>query len=227
VTTPRVVAMGGGGFSMDDPLLDDEVLRLCGNELPAVCFVPTASGDAEGYADLFTGAFPAERARASVLRLFAREIADLRGHLLEQDVIYVGGGNTANMLAVWRLHGVDAILREAAEQGALLCGLSAGAICWFEDGVTDSFGGFKRLGDGLGLVANSFCPHWDGEPEREAAFHTALAEGMPPGYAVDDRCALHFEGGVLVEAFASSPTASARWIDGEGETPLTVRFLGD
>ena len=127
MATPRIVALGGGGFSADDAVLDDEILRLSGADDPAVCFVPTASGDAESYVERFLAAFPLERARASVLRLFWREIDDLRSHLLAQDVIYVGGGNTANMLAVWRLHGVDEVMREAWSAGVILCGLSAGA----------------------------------------------------------------------------------------------------
>ena len=225
MATPRIVALGGGGFSADDAVLDDEILRLSGADDPAVCFVPTASGDAESYVERFLAAFPLERARASVLRLFWREIDDLRSHLLAQDVIYVGGGNTANMLAVWRVHGVDAILRDAWAQGILLCGSSAGAICWFEDGLTDSFGGYRRLGDGLGLLDGGFCPHWDGEPGRQQRYHDELAAGMLDGYAVDDRCALHFQGRELVEAFSSAPGAGARWIGRDGERSLAVRSL--
>jgi peptidase E len=223
--TARIVALGGGGFSAEDPVLDDEILRLSGAADPAVCFVPTASGDAEAYVERFLAAYPRERARASVLRLFWREIDDLRGHLLSQDVIYVGGGNTANMLAVWRVHGVDRIMREAWERGILLCGSSAGAICWFQDGLTDSYGGYRRLGDGLGFLEGGFCPHWDGEPGRQQRYREELAAGMLDGYAVDDRCALRFEGTELVEAIGSAPGVSARWIGRGGERPVAVRSL--
>src|SRR5919201_2079274 len=137
----HIVAMGGGGFSMDDAVLDDYVLGLAAAERPAVCFLPTASGDADSYVVRFYAAFPPERARASHLPLFARDDRDPRAYLLAQDVVYVGGGNTVNMLAVWRAHGVDAALREAWEAGVVLTGLSAGSLCWFEGGVTDSYGG--------------------------------------------------------------------------------------
>ena len=222
----RIVALGGGGFSEGAGGLDDEILRLAGRADPRVCFLPTASGDAEGYVERFHAAFPPARARASTLRLFSRELADPAGHLRRQHVIYVGGGNTANMLAVWRVHGVDRAVIAAWRAGALLCGVSAGAICWFEDGVTDSFGpGYARLGDGLGLLPGSFCPHWDGEPERQQVFRALLAEGMPAGYAVDDGCALVFEGSRLTEAIAERPGAGAIAIGMDGETPLAVRSI--
>jgi dipeptidase E len=142
VREPTIVAMGGGGFSADpdDTRLDDYVLSLVGRERPRVCFLPTASGDSDAYIARFHAAFPPERAQATHLPLFNRRGDDPRGHLLAQDVVYVGGGNTANMLAVWRLHRIDAALREAWQAGVVLCGLSAGALCWFEGGVTDSFG---------------------------------------------------------------------------------------
>ncbi len=132
--------MGGGGFSMEpeNPLLDDFVLGLTGKPRPKVCFVPTASGDAEGYRQRFQAAFPAERAEAASLLLFWEREPDLRSFVLSQDVIYVGGGNTVSLLAVWRAHGLDVVLREAWEAGVILCGVSAEALCWFEGGTTDS-----------------------------------------------------------------------------------------
>jgi peptidase E len=156
--------MGGGGFSMEpeNPALDEYVLSFARRAQPRVCFVPTASGDAVTYVASFYRAFARLDARASDLPLFERAGYDLRQFVLDQDVIYVGGGNTANLLAVWRLHGLDAILREALDGGAVLCGVSAGMNCWFEASTTDSFGPvIAPLRDGLGFVPGSACPHYD------------------------------------------------------------------
>ena len=138
-TAPRqIVAFGGGGFSMEsgNPLLDDYVLGLSGAERPRVCFLPSASGDADHYIVRFYRAFSAHRCEASHVSLFRREQGpeDLRGHLLSQDLIYVGGGSVVSLLGVWRAHGIDEILREAWEAGVILCGLSAGSLCWFARG---------------------------------------------------------------------------------------------
>jgi peptidase E len=219
-----IVAMGGGGFLMEGRALDDFVIELAGGDRPRICYVPTAGGDAESSIDLFAAAFPQERARASVLRLFQRDVGDLAAFLLAQDVIYVGGGNTASMLAVWRAHGVDAVLREAWSRGIVLCGMSAGANCWFEGCSTDSFGpGLAPLRDGLGLLAGSFCPHYDGEPERQPAYRRWVASGaLQPGYAADDGVGLVFEGTELVRAVAERPGGRAVRVDERGEHPLAV-----
>jgi len=232
-----IVAMGGGGFSMepDNPLLDDHVLELAragrGRSRPRVCFVPTASGDADGYIARFYAAF-ARKAEAAHLALFTRTIVDLSPFLLEQDVVYVGGGNTANLLAVWRVHGVDRIMREAWERGTVLAGLSAGSICWFEGGTTDAFGGLAALTDGLGLLPGSHSPHHDGEPGRRPAYHRLVADGtLPDGYAADDGAALVFDGTDLAEVVSSRPGARGyrvvRGASGEAvETELSTRYLG-
>jgi dipeptidase E len=228
-----IVAMGGGGFSMepDNRLLDDHILSLTGSSRPRVCFLPTASGDSERYLFNFYAAF-ARRAEASHLALFARTVDDLEGLLLDQDVIYVGGGNTANMLAIWRLHGVDRVLRAAWQAGVVMAGISAGAICWFEAGTTDSFGlDLQPLSDGLSLVAGSFCPHYDGEAQRRPLFGRLIADGtLPAGYGVDDDAALVFNGTELRAAVSSRPGAGAyrvETVDGAiRETALPVRQLG-
>jgi dipeptidase E len=226
---PHIVAMGGGGFSDDDPLLDRYVLDLTGRPRPRVCFVPTASGDAESYVERFFAAFAGQPVETSCLRLFEREHADLRSFLLGQDVIYVGGGNTANMLLVWRLHGVDAVLREAWRSGIVLCGLSAGGLCWFEGGSTDSFGGLAWLDDGLGLLSGSFCPHYDGEPGRRPTYRRFVGEGRPAGYAADDFAALHFSGTTLEDVVTSRGNARAYLVDRHEddvrETELAWRLL--
>jgi dipeptidase E len=230
-----IVAMGGGGFSEepDNPLLDRFVLGLARSERPRVCFVPTASGDAEGYIARFYRAFAEHDCRPADLGLFDRRVGDLRHFVLEQDVVYVGGGNTASLLSVWRTHGLDSILREAFEAGAVLCGVSAGMNCWFEASTTDSFGPeLGPLHDGLGLVAGSACPHYDGEAQRRPLYRALVAGGFPPGYAADEGAALHFHAaGALVEAVASRPAARAYRVErGSGgaadERPLPTRYLG-
>ena len=228
---PRhIVAMGGGGFSMEprNPALDDFVLRLTGKRRPRVCFVPTPSGDSENYIAKFEHAFR-QRAVTSHLALFNRNVVDLRRFLLAQDVIYVGGGNTANALAVWRRHGVDVILCEAWRKGVVLAGLSAGMICWFECSVTDSFGPLAPLNDGLGLLPGSACPHYDGEAKRRPAYHRFVRNGLPAGYAADDYAALHFVGRHLAEVVASRPNAHAyhvQLVSGKVvETALPARYL--
>ena len=214
----RIVAMGGGGFLMeDDPTLDDQILALTGRARPKVCFVPTATADGEPRIERFTDML-AGRAETSVLRLFRRSVVDLRAFVLSQDVIYVSGGNTANLLAIWRVHGLDVVMREAWERGVLLCGPSAGAICWFEAGVTDSFGPLRELHGGLGLLPGSFCPHYDGEVERRPTFLRLVAEGtLPGGYAADDGAALLFEGARVARVLRARPTTRAFRVDRVGD----------
>ncbi len=225
-TAGRILAMGGGGFSAGNVGLDDYLLEMTGAGRPRVCFVPTASGDADGYIERFLVAL-GERAECSVLQLFARQIDDLRAHLLSQHVIYVGGGNTANMLAVWRLHGVDEVLREAWRAGVILCGPSAGGNCWFEGCSTDSFGlALSSLNDGLGLLPGSFCPHYDGEPLRQPTYRAAVAAGeLPPGFAADDGVGLLFAGRELREIVSERTGATAYRVEPGAEVALTARLL--
>jgi len=208
---PRIVALGGGGFSdsLDDSRLDDYVLALTGHDRPRICFVPTASGDSDTYVVRFFDAF-ARRAEATWLPLFKRRDTDLRRLILDQDAVYVGGGNTANLLATWRAHGLDAVLSEAWQAGIVLAGISAGAICWFSHGVTDSFGArLAPLDNGLGLLDGSFCPHYDGEALRRPRYRELVAHGLPGGWACDDGAALLFEGSELREAVTVRPDAAA------------------
>jgi dipeptidase E len=238
MTDRIIVAMGGGGFSMepDNPLLDDFILDLArvarGRERPRVCFLATAAGDTPGYIADFYSAF-ARRSEATHLSLFVRTVDDIERHLLDQDVIYVGGGNTENMLAVWRVHGVDRAMRRAWEAGVVLAGLSAGSLCWFETGTTDSFGaGLAPLSAGLGFLPGSHSPHYDGEATRRPHFQRLVAEGvLPAGYAVDDGAALVFRGTDLAEVVASRPGSRAfrveRGPNAEAiETELPTRYLG-
>jgi dipeptidase E len=232
MTERHIVAMGGGGFSTDDRGLDRYVLDLLGARRPKVCFVPTATASAATYVTRFLEAFPSSSFEPSFLDLFDRTVSDLHGFLCEQDMIYVGGGNTANMLAVWRVHGADRALRDAWEAGVVLCGVSAGANCWFEASTTDSFlrGRADPLPDGLGFLRGSYCPHYDGEPSRRPAFRALIAAGtLPPGVACDDGAAAHFVGTELHEAVTCRDGAAAYLLRPEGgdvvEEPIATRRL--
>jgi dipeptidase E len=229
-----IVAVGGGGLAMEpgDELLDGFMLGLAPCERPRICFLGTGSGDSERYVASFYRAFAVHDCRPTDLALFDRRVRDLRGFVLEQDVIYVGGGNTASLLAVWRAHRVDAALREALDNGAVLCGVSAGMNCWFEASTTDSFGSdLEPLDDGLGFVAGSACPHYDVEAQRRPLYHRLVAAGFPSGWAADDGAALHFDAaGTLVEVVASREGARGyrveRRPDGAAiEQALPTRYL--
>ncbi len=232
-----IMVVGGGAFGSDTNggLLEDHWLALArgihGRDVPRVCLIPTASGDSERvirhFHDVFGGV-----AETSHLALFDRTVEDIAAFLLGQDAIYVSGGNTASMLAVWRAHGVDEALRSAHAAGVLLAGRSAGGLCWFEGGTTDSFGPrLAALRDGLGLIPGSHCPHYDGEPERRPAYHEMVGSGdLPPGLAVDDFAAAIFDGPELVEVVTAEADPTAYRVDlvaGEVvETALPARLLG-
>ena len=216
--------MGGGGETEEQTrLLHDYILGLArGNR---VLYVPTASAEKPEYMLAFYERF-SDRARCSTLDFFPWPRERLREYALEQDVILVSGGSTANMLAIWRVHGFDRILREAWEDGIVLCGASAGMICWFEAGVTDSFGPqLEGMRDGLGFLAGSACPHYDGEERRRPVYTRLVREGFPPGYAADDGAALHFVGTELDEIVTCRDGAAAYLVAPEGETRLDARLL--
>jgi dipeptidase E len=212
-----------------NPLLDDYVLGLTGAAEPRVCFMPTASGDADHYLVRFYNAFR-ERAKASHISLFRRErgVSDIRSHLLSQDLVYVGGGSLLSLLGVWRAHGVDQILREAWESGVVMCGLSAGSLCWFSQAVSGYQDEVNRV-EGIGLLPHSNAVHYS-DGDRRAAFHKHLLDGMPSGYAAEDGAALRFVGDELVEVVSSRPEARAYKLERRGwlvrETRLATRFLG-
>jgi len=228
------VAFGGGGFSMEagNPLLDDYVLSLAWRERPRVCFLPTASGDADHYLVRFYQAFGGDRVEPSHLSLFRRDrhARDPRSHLLSQDVIYVGGGSVVSLLGAWYAHGIDAVLREAWKAGVVLCGVSAGSLCWFAEGVT-AFNGPPTPFIGLGFLPFSNTVHHQSHGEGCAAdYRRLLVEGMSPGYAVEDGVGLHFRGTRLHRAVASRPEARAFRMRRVGarvaRKPLRVTYLG-
>ncbi len=220
------MAIGGGGFMMDPRSpLDEFLLSLSPAAHPRICFVPTPTGDRDPVIATFFEAFSGRDCKPSCLRLFGTPERPAE-QLADQDVIYVSGGNTANALALWRLHGVDRALREAWARGAVVGGVSAGANCWFECSVTDSFGPqLDPLRDGLGILPGSFCPHYDGEELRRPMYRKLVDEGFAPGYAADDGVALHFVGTELREVVASQPGAWAYRVEPGVETPIEPRQL--
>jgi dipeptidase E len=190
-----------------------------------VLYVPTAVADDDsaivGFYERFHG-----RVEPAHLKLFPWPPANLRDVVLQQDAICVSGGNTANMLALWRVHEIDRLLREAWENGVVLFGASAGMICWFEAGVTDSFGPqLEGLDDGLGFVAGSACPHYDGEERRRPRYRELVDGGFPEGIAADDGVGLHYAGTELVEVVTCRPGAAAYRVTREGEDRLDTRLL--
>lgn len=229
-TRRQLVAVGGGTFSTaaTSSLIDEFVLELSGIERPSICFVPTASGDSDSEIDAFYDAF-VDRAQTSHLQLFRRGRRDIARQLDEADIIFVGGGNPANLLALWRLHGVDEMVTNAHLAGTTIVGTSAGASCLFEGYLTDSFGPpLRRLTDGLGLVPGTFCPHY-ASSKRRAHFREAVAEGFGDGHGVDSNAALHFVDGELVEVVSARSGASAyrvtRTSSGAKELELPTRDL--
>lgn len=231
---PQIVSFGGGGFSMEsgNPLLDDFVLELTGKARPKVCFLPQASGDADHYIVRFYRAFGSDRCEPSHLSLFRRlrSPKNPSEHLLGQDLIYVGGGSIASLLGVWRAHGIDEILREAWRHGVILCGLSAGSLCWFSEGVSNFHGPIERV-EGLGLLPWSNTVHYSSEPARREAYHAFLLGGMRPGYAADDGAALHFVGTDVAQVVASRRNARAYRVEAREGRVVTIqlgtRYLGD
>jgi peptidase E len=237
VRAPQIVALGGGGFSMErsSSLLDDYILSLAGCEHPRVCFLPTASGDADHYVVRFYRRFSAA-CEPSHVSLFRRDQGtsgvedDLASHLLAQDLIYVGGGNVISMLGAWRAHRLDSILREAWRNGVILCGPSAGSLCWFAEALS-AFHGAPRRVRGLGLLPYSNCVHYDAEPSRRVEYHRLVGDGMRPGFAADDGVALHFRGILLERVLSSRASAGAYRVETRGrsvvEFPLEATQLAD
>ncbi|WP_026691388.1 peptidase E [Alteribacter aurantiacus] len=227
----QIIAMGGGGFSMepDNLLLDRYILNQASSDKPKVCFLPTASGDAEGYIERFYESFGKLHCEPSHLSLFKPPSQDLQDFVLEKDIFYVGGGNTKNLLALWREWGLDLVLHDAWNQGIILAGLSAGAICWFEEGVTDSFGRGLTPLPCLGFLKGSHCPHYDGEKERRPSYQTFVAsEKMKAGIAADDGVALHYKGQALHRVVSSRPNARAFKVTKEdAESTIHTEYIGE
>ena len=221
----HIVGLGGGGdTAAQTQRLYEYVLGVTGKDRPRLLYVPTAIGDSDqgivGFYESFAGL-----GELSHLKTFPWPPRDVRELILSQDAIAVSGGNTANLLAIWKVHGLDGYLREAWEQGVVLWGASAGMICWFEHGVTDSFGPELDAIECLGFLAGSACPHYDGEPQRRPRYRELVDNGLPDGLAADDGVALHFAGVDLVEAVTCRPGAAAYRVTRSGEERLETRQL--
>jgi dipeptidase E len=212
-----IFAMGGGGFTMEpnNPLLDDYVLSLTRRTEPRILFLPTASGDTTAQINAFKARFAHRTCVAEHVSLFRmRETTrSLEEIVFAQDIVYVGGGSMRNLLAIWQAHGLDTLLLDAWKSGIVLAGLSAGAMCWFEAGVTRSSGPPEALA-GLGLLAGSLTVHADGEPERLPVWLAGVRGGeLPGGWALDDGVGLLFRGKRLDRAVSSRPGAGAQRVD--------------
>jgi dipeptidase E len=215
----HIIALGGGGFSMepDNPALDCYILQQARRPRPRVCFLPSATDNIGSYLFKFYRAFSRLDCVPAHLSLFNLPTADLEGFVLDQDVIYVGGGNTRSLLALWREWGLDRIFRQAGAAGVVLAGISAGANCWFEQCTTDSIPGELSVLNCLGLLPGSFSPHYDGEPQRRPSLHRLLAAGaILPGYAADNSAAIHFVDGQVLRAVRSMPNAQAYRVSLQG-----------
>jgi peptidase E len=227
----QIIAMGGGGFLMEpeNPALDLYILGQARTARPAVSFIGTAGGDADAQVVKFYSAFLGHECSPAHLPFFKRT-PRLRDFILRQDVIYVGGGNTKSMLAVWRDWGLPELLREAWEEGAILAGVSAGALCWFQQGITDSYAEKLCVLEGLGFIPGSCCPHFDGEPERRPAYHEFLLKrDISPGVAIDDFAAVHLVDREIHRVVASKLKASAYRMNVKNgsvqEEPLETDYL--
>lgn len=206
------------------------LVEVSGVERPRVCYVPTATGDNPDRIAGFYEALQPYGFRPVHVALFRTPGEHTRELVLDSDIVYVAGGNTTAMLAVWRRFGFDEILREAWQKGILMSGHSAGAICWFEAYMSDSFGGSQPFRDGLGWLEGSCCTHYDAQPHRQPAFKAAVSDGFPPGFALEDGTGLFIEGVEVRETFTARAGAVVRRIelssDGEAtDTPIDTRLL--
>jgi dipeptidase E len=227
----EILAIGGAAFSAEPQnlALDKYILDQTGKPHPKILLIPTARGDDAEYVAKFCAAYAALDAIPAHLPFFQRT-PDLRNLVMEQDIVFVGGGNTRTMLAVWREWGLSEILQEASASGIFLAGVSAGAICWFEQGVTDSWADRLRPLDCMGWLPGSCCPHYDGEVERRPAYHSLLLAGqLKPGYAIEDGVAAHFTNGKLTRIVSKIDGSRAYYVsvvDGKvKEDPLEPMLL--
>ncbi len=224
----HIVAIGGGGFSSEPETLalDRYILSLVSKPKPKVCFIPTASADNQGYIDRFHEAYGQQLGcETSHLSLYWPHRLDFESYMMEQDVIYVGGGNTRNLLVLWRDWGLDTAVRKAYENGTVLAGVSAGANCWFDEFSTDSMGPLAPW-KGLGWLKGSYCPHYDSEEDRRPSLKRMLeAREIGPGLACEDRTAVHFVNEELHRCVSSNPGSGVFRVDVKGEFELPTDMI--
>lgn len=230
----QIVAIGGGGFSMEpgNPLLDTYVLGLARFERPKVCFIPTASYDSRDYVERFYQAFRGRDCEPSHLSVKTPNVPDVQAFLLAQDVLYIGGGDTLNLLDQWHKTKFDLLLKQALEAGIVVAGVSAGAVAWFEQAMTASTPGRFAPVKGLGLLEGSCCAHYDSESACRVSYHRFMRRGLiRPGLALDDGVALHYRNRTLARIVSSRPHAQAYRVEVRKntlvETPLAPDYLGD
>ncbi len=190
----QVIAIGGGGFgrTQESNLIEQYILDQTSKKKPKICFIPTATGDLDPYVVNFYSVFTKLNCEPSHISFFKRTI-DLQAHIQKQDVIFVGGGNTKSMLAVWRNWGLDLILKDAYDRGVVMSGVSAGAICWFEAGLTDSWASDLKMMQCMNFIPGNCAPHYDEEPERRPATKRFLEnQSIDFMYGIEGGAALHF-----------------------------------
>lgn len=222
----QIFVMGGGGFTRDADLkLEKYILSICDTKNPKIALLPQASNESRDYILKFYQSFLSLGAQPSWVSLFGRVDPGWKDRLLQQDIIYVGGGNTRSMLALWKEWGVDEVLRDAYNRGIILTGLSAGMICWFEQGVTDSVWPLGIV-HGLGLIPGSGCPHFDTESERQEFYTRSVASGvLQPGYALYDDTGAHFIDGKLHKAVKTKTGKKVKYVDGARELIVETELL--
>jgi peptidase E len=229
----QIITLGGGGFSEepDNPLLDLYVLKQSNKEKPKICFLPTASGDSERYCLNFYESFKNYHCSPSIFSFFKPSTQDLEDFFLQQDIIYVGGGNTFSMLAIWKAWHADKIFKKAHESGVILAGISAGAICWFEHGHTDSFSKYLDRMECLGFLKGSCSPHYNEQEGRRSSFHSLLTtDKILPGYGIANGAAIHFVNGEVSRVVSSRQESRAYFVSRHEnrivEDELHIEFLG-
>ena len=219
----QIIAIGGGGFSKygeyspSNFLMEEYILKQTQKDNPRICFIPTASGEAPKYIVDFYRTFTNFSCKPTHLSLFEPPIQGIEAFILEQDAIYVGGGNTKSMLALWKEWKLDVYLKKAWEKGIVLSGISAGALCWFEEGVTDSIPGTLTRLPCMGFLAGSHCPHYDSESARRGSFQQMIKDGMSNGIACDDNVAAHYIDDHLAKVVRASGKGSAFQVQKSGE----------
>ena len=225
--TKQIIAIGGGGFGRNpgEGIIEKYIVSQSVEGNPSICFIPTDTGDNEAYKVNFYSTFSKLNCSPSHLDFFKRT-PNLEELIFSQDIIFVGGGNTKSMLAVWKDWGLVEILKEAYEAGTIMCGVSAGAICWFEYGITDSWEDELEIINCLGFVSGSCCPHYDEEPERKPSLNKLLNDGaIEDCYAIDGGCALHIKDGVDYKAIVFSQNKNAYLVNQHDEEIREVPYL--